>query len=551
MKKTFYLILICVTISIQVTAQCWQNISAGTLHTLAIKNDGSLWAWGDNTYGQLGDGSGIGKNTPVRIGTANNWSKVDAGYYHSVAIKTDGSIWAWGSNGSGQLGDGTDIDKNEPVQIGTATNWNQISAAFDFTIAIKNDGTLWAWGSNFYGQLGDGTTIDKNIPTQTGAATNWAKIAAGFRHSIATKTDGTIWAWGINPSGQLGDGTNIVKTSPAQIGIATDWNQISAGVEHSIAVKTNGTIWAWGSNFYGQLGDGTNTDTNVPIQIGIANNWSKIGAGEYHSMVIKTDGTLWGWGTNFWGQLGDGTAFNDKKIPTQTGTGSNWNQVVAGNGHTIATQTDASLYAFGKNTDGQLGNGNSATQTTPVVISCGSVLPVTWQYINGQLQNNTALIKWTTALESNTDRFEIEHSSNGISFLKIGTVGAAGNSSSTQRYEFVHSTPATGKNYYRIKQIDLDGKFTYSSIISLQNTGSKATIIIAPNPVQNEVSLFFNGNAVKIIQLVNMNGNILLTEKINGANNIHRLNISNLTPGVYILRLQTENGVETHKIIKQ
>lgn len=552
MNKIFYSLAFLLVTTIQSNAQCWQNISAGTLHTLAIKNDGTLWAWGDNTYSQLGDGTGIAKNIPTRIGSANNWSKVEAGYYHNMAIKTDGTLWAWGLNSNGQLGDGTDVDKNEPVQIGSATDWSQISVAYDFTIALKNDGTLWAWGSNFYGQLGDGTTIDKNVPTQIGTATDWVKIAAGFRHTIATKTAGTIWAWGINPSGQLGDGTNVVKIIPTQIGTATDWNQISAGVEHSIAIKTNGTIWVWGGNFYGQLGDGTNTDTNVPIQVGIANNWIKIGAGEYHSMAIKTDGTLWGWGTNFYGQLGDGTAFNDKNIPTQTGTGTTWNLVVAGNGHTIATQTDASLYAFGRNTDGQLGNSNNVMQATPVVISCGTTLPVTWLYVNCQWQNNAVIIKWGTASESNTRHFEIEHSSNGINYSKIGTVAASGNSSLTERYEFLHHSPVAGKNYYRIKQIDLDEKFSYSSTVSVTKTTDENKIVLTPNPAQNHITLFLTKPNSNIqVRLLNQQGQVLLQQNLQPGTMQQSFSISTLPAGVYNVLLIMNGEVKTIRFVKQ
>ena len=551
MKKIFYFLAFLLATTFQSTAQCWQNISAGTLHTLAVKNDGSLWAWGDNTYGQLGDGTVIGKNIPVQIGTANNWSKVDAGYYHSIAIKTDGTLWAWGSNGSGQLGDGTDVDKNEPVPIGTATNWSQISAAFDFTIAIKNDGTLWAWGSNFYGQLGDGTTIDKNVPTQSGAATNWAKIAAGFRHSIATKTDGTIWAWGINPSGQLGDGTNIAKTSPTQIGPATDWNQISTGVEHSLAIKNNGTIWAWGGNFYGQLGNGTNTDTNVPIQIGVANNWSKIEAGEYHTMSIKTDGTLWGWGTNFWGQLGDGTSFNDKNIPTQTGTATTWHQLAAGNGHTVATQTNSTLYAFGRNDYGQLGDGTSTNRNVPVQIGC-NLLPVSWLYVQGQLQNKLSLIKWATASESNTKHFEIEHSSNAIGYSTIGTVAAAGYSSVTKHYQFLQHHPVAGKNYYRIKQVDLDGQFSYSSVIVIDVKDELHTISVWPNPAPQFIKISFSSpQQKKTLRFFNQQGQLVQQQILPAGLLQQNIDVSKLAAGVYTAQLLTDTGVETIRFIKQ
>ncbi len=183
--------------------------------------------------------------------------------------------------------------------------------------------------------------------------------------------------------------------------------------------------------------------------------------------------------------------------------------------------------------------------------SCSVILPVTWIYVNGQLQNNTALIKWATASESNTQKFEIEHSSNGISYTKIGTVAAAGYSSITKHYEFLHNVPAIGKNYYRIKQIDLDGRFTYSSIIVLQNKDSKTNIIIAPNPVLNEATILFNETGNKTLQLLTAAGHIVYTEKINGTNNRYTINMSRLSSGVYLLRLYTANGIELRKIIKQ
>jgi Secretion system C-terminal sorting domain len=186
-----------------------------------------------------------------------------------------------------------------------------------------------------------------------------------------------------------------------------------------------------------------------------------------------------------------------------------------------------------------------------LVFSNSVTLPVTWLYINGQLQNNAALIKWATASESNTQKFEVEHSSNGTSYSKIGSVTAAGNSSSTQHYQFLHGSPAVGKNYYRIKQIDLDGRFTYSSIILLQHKDSKTNIIIAPNPVQNNATIFFNETGSKTLQLLTTTGHIVYTEKINGTNNRHTINMSKLASGIYLLRLHTANGIELHKIIKQ
>jgi hypothetical protein len=225
--------------------------------------------------------------------------------------------------------------------------------------------------------------------------------------------------------------------------------------------------------------------------------------------------------------------------------------ISSGLSHTLATKTDASLWVWGWNLSGQIGDGTNIDRNTPISVSCGGTLPVTWLYVNGQLQNNTAIIKWATASESNTDKFEIEHSTNGISYSKIGTISSAGNSGTTQHYQFLHASPAIGKNYYRIKQIDLDGRFTYSSIILLQHKDSKTNIIIAPNPVQNEATIFFNEAGNKTLQLLTTSGYIVYTEKINGTNNSHTINMSKLASGIYMLRLQTENGIKTYKIIKQ
>ena len=195
------------------------------------------------------------------------WQSISAGYKYSLALKTDGTLWAWGHNGFGQIGDGTNINKNAPIQIGNATNWQSISAGNFFSLALKTDGTLWAWGRNLWGQLGDGTNTDKNSPTQIGVDTDWQSIIAGDNHSLALKTDGTLWAWGLNFYGQFGDGTNTSSNTPTQIGSSNDWQSISGGNIYSLALKTDGSLWAWGSNEFGELGDGTNIDKNIPIYI--------------------------------------------------------------------------------------------------------------------------------------------------------------------------------------------------------------------------------------------------------------------------------------------
>jgi alpha-tubulin suppressor-like RCC1 family protein len=306
------------------TANNWKSVSSAVYHKAALKTDGTLWTWGKNSQGQLGNGNNDNTNPnnyiPTQVGTASDWKSVSAGSSFNIALKFDGTLWSWGLNNYGQLGDGTTINKYSPIQIGIANNWIVISTYGTSCFAIKIDGTLWAWGYNLNGILGDGTTINKSTPTQIGISNNWKNISVSELHILALKTDGSIWSWGNNFNGQLGNGnndnTNPNNYIPTQVGTASDWKSVSAGSGHSLAIKTNGTLWSWGANNYGQLGDGTNIDKSSPIQIGASNNWKQVTAGNGFSTALKTDGTLWTCGTNYSGQLGDGTTI-DKNILTQ------------------------------------------------------------------------------------------------------------------------------------------------------------------------------------------------------------------------------------------
>lgn len=378
MKKTLLLLLI--FSCLQINAQCWETVAAGYSHTVAVRTDGSLWVWGSNNHGQLGNSTDAPVNIPTKMGTANDWKTVAAGWAHTVALKTDGSLWAWGYGGLGQIGNGSfTLNFNPPQQIGTAKDWQTIVAGDGHTVALKADGTLWACGNNFSGQLGNGTTFGKNIPTQVGSDSDWQTVMAGKLHTVALKKDGTLWAWGKNTLGALGDGTTTNSRVPKQIGTATNWKTISAGSDHTIAIKTDGTLWIWGDNTYGALGDGTTTTKNVPTQIGTSTDWKTVDGGVNYTIAVKTNGSLWAWGYNADGEFGNGTKINSL-VPVQIGTENNWKMIDGGSIHTVAIKTDESLWTWGSNSLGQLGDGTTTDKNIPTLLNClGSLILQTSQ----------------------------------------------------------------------------------------------------------------------------------------------------------------------------
>jgi RNA polymerase sigma factor (sigma-70 family) len=349
----------------------WQAVAAGTHHTVALRTDGTIWAWGANHNGHLGNGTYTDTNTPQMITTVSNWLAVAAGLAHTVALHADGTLWAWGNNGRGELGIGSFATNapwgvNTPQQVGTNADWQAVAAGYGHTLALRTDGTLWAWGFNDRGQLGIGTfsTNDPyaiNTPQQVGSDTNWLAISASD-HTVALRADGTLWAWGYNDEGELGNGTYTSTITPQQVGNDTNWQTVATRGNHTVALRVDGTLWAWGWNGSGQLGNGTYTSTNTPQQVGYDTNWQAIAAGGPHTVAVRTDGTLWAWGGNDLGQLGNGT-YTSTNTPQRIGTATNWQAIAAGNAYTVALCVDGTLWAWGDNDYGQLGIGLGTPST--------------------------------------------------------------------------------------------------------------------------------------------------------------------------------------------
>lgn len=331
---------------------------ASLYHTMILKTDGTLWATGRNSDGQLGDGNTIDRSTPKEI--MKDVKNASSCGIHTMIVKNDGTLWATGSNSSGQLGNGDTINVFTPVQI--MSDVSDVSAGGYHTMILKKDGSLWATGRNTDGQLGNGNTINISTPVQV--MSDVKAVCAGGIQTMILKTDGTLWTTGNNEYGQLGDSTNSSRSTPKKI--MSDVKAVSNKGAHTMILKTDGTLWATGYNYTGGLGDGSTNSINIPKQI--MSEIVAVWAGSSYTMILKTDKTLWGTGSNANGQLGDGTN-TDKLTPVKIM--SDVESASPSRTSTLIIKTDGTLWAAGDNKYGQLGDGTTqTTRTSPILIRC-------------------------------------------------------------------------------------------------------------------------------------------------------------------------------------
>lgn len=374
--KTFILIFLLFS-NFTAFNQCWQQISGGTLHTLGIKSDGTLWAWGDNSAGQLGIGQSGNTNIPSQIGKESNWKQISAGFNHSAAIKNNGTLWLWGYNFYGQLGDGTQTIQYQPIQINGT--WNEVSAGASHTLAIKSDGTLWAWGNNDRAQAGGENGINQLTPFQVSSENNWISVSAGYYNSVALNKKGEIWAWGH--AGNIND--RALFAIPTKVKNDNDWLSISAGLSNVYAIKSNGTLWYFDA-------PSKNNTTGEPhwegrvSQVGNENQWKTASSGYNYLLAVKNDGTLWGLGTNSDGQLADGYIGTTAFSPQQIGNQTNWEIPESGDFHGMALLKDGSLKTWGRNEEGQLGTGKWNQELLPVEVQCPVTRIGCWKDISAK-----------------------------------------------------------------------------------------------------------------------------------------------------------------------
>ena len=367
--------------------QVYNKINQGSIWDLAQ----SLYSWGNAEVGALGQGGSEtdDRSSPVQVGSSTNWKRLARGSYSKTlaVMNTSGVLYGWGRNDHGSFGNNsTSPDTYSPVEMCDGAEWASFASFMEGFVATKTDGTAWAWGENYYGALGqneNGHPGQKSSPIQI-PGTTWGTtrdtVNAHNSGIHIIKTDGTMWMTGRNPTGQLGQNNTTSYSSPVQIP-GTTWAKTNIGGNNFTgAIKTDGTLWMWGYNNYGQLGINDKTDYSSPKQVP-GTTWRSV-TGNYQSTVAtKTDGTLWSWGYNTAGRLGINSTTH-KSSPTQVGSATDWTETITMSSKTgAAIKTDGTVWIWGQNDQGQLGQNNVTLRSSPVQI------PGNWvDVFNGQFE---------------------------------------------------------------------------------------------------------------------------------------------------------------------
>jgi len=374
------------------------SVAAGANHSLALDSDGKVYAWGHNGNGQLGNNSTTSSSVPVQVDTSGvlagkTITAIAAGGNHSLALDSEGKIYAWGSNTFGRLGNNSTTDSSIPVQVDTSgvlagKTITTIAVGDAHSLALDSEGKVYAWGYNTFGQLGNNSTIGSIVPIQVNASGVLAgktitAIAAGYNHSMALDSDGKIYAWGSNGQGRLGNNSTTNSSWPVQVytsGVLAGKTitTIAAGGNHSLALDSEGKVYAWGGNGNGQLGNNSTTESRIPIQVNTSGvlagkTITTIAAGGNHSLALDSNGKVYAWGFNGYGLLGNNST-TESRLPVQVYTsgvlaGKTITAISGGDTHSLALDSEGKIYAWGRNTSGQLGNNSTTDSNTPVQVN--------------------------------------------------------------------------------------------------------------------------------------------------------------------------------------
>ncbi len=343
------------------------DIATGYDHAVALDSDGNVWAWGRNDCGQAGDNSLTDQLTPIQVQGLSGITEIAVGASHNLALDSFGSVWAWGKNWDGQLGNGTLNTSAVPVQVFGLSDVVTIAAGNFHSIALKGDGTVWTWGMNSSYQLGHGLggTTDELVPGQVPNLFNVIGIAGGYNFTTTLKQDKTVWSWGRNDRGQLGTGDTIDRTVATAALLTADVASVHGSLNsRAFAVMSNGSVWGWGYNSgFGAVGNGNGWDQPTPIKV--FENFVDLSSGKEHTIALATDASLWAWGRNMEGEYGTGNT-SYSTTPVSAANLADITAVAAGGYFTAILKANGTVWCWGSNHNGQLGNNSTDSSLVPV-----------------------------------------------------------------------------------------------------------------------------------------------------------------------------------------
>jgi alpha-tubulin suppressor-like RCC1 family protein len=354
----------------------FEQVEAGVLHSCGIVSGGFVYCWGNNDYGQLGDGSRRTRLYPHSVVGTIRYGTVSPGAGHTCGIATNGVGYCWGLNANGQLGDGTRSDRATPGLIQGSLSWLVLVAGGAYTCGIATDSLAYCWGWNGTGQLGDGTTIDRLTPVAVSGGHKFRWISVNSFHTCGLATDGTTYCWGANDYGQLGTGNTTPSATPVAVQGGRSFVSIEVGFYHSCGLAADGTGYCWGRNHFGQLGLGeSGAGADQPLPVAIAGNrvWAGLSPGAFFSCGLEAGtGDAYCWGINASGQLGtdvsdrctdpSGGVYQCTFSPALVKGGIKFASVSASTQHACGLSREGVAYCWGLGSDGQLGNGQQGTQ---------------------------------------------------------------------------------------------------------------------------------------------------------------------------------------------
>ncbi|HEX6434729.1 MAG TPA: hypothetical protein VFZ87_10825 [Gemmatimonadales bacterium] len=351
-------------------ALSFRQVSAAALHTCGVTTGDRAYCWGYNVYGRLGDGTTTQQLTPVAVAGTLRFRRVSAGYGHSCGLTTGDRIYCWGRNAHGQLGNGTFRDQLKPVAVAGGLQFRDVSAGRYHTCGVTLNDRAYCWGRNDEGRLGDGTTdIERPEPVAVTGGLRFRQVSAGSDHTCGVTTANRAYCWGFNAYGQLGQAVSVSYT-PVPVASLRSFSRVTAGYDFTCAVSTDNRAFCWGNGRWGQIGDGKDFLRFTPRAVAGGLLFRGVSAGGSHTCGVTTDDRAYCWGRNLEGQLGDGSASGYQSLkPVAVTGGYQFRQVDAGGGHTCGVTLNDRAYCWGGNQFGNLGDGTTTKQFTPVAVA--------------------------------------------------------------------------------------------------------------------------------------------------------------------------------------